>query len=90
MSRTIRSTAERVHHRAELAQFYADSQNFEAGLEKTLKYQNTIQVESSIPAVSDHLIKNFPQFDLNIPDQFRVDLWVQDFNNDLRPAPCPR
>ncbi len=65
------------------SQFYADSQAFEAGQEKTLQYQNAIQVESSVPVVSQHLIPNFPQFDLNIPDQFRVDLWLQDFNNDL-------
>ena len=71
------------------SQFYADSQNFEAGKEKTLKYQNAVAVESSIPVVSQHLIKNFPQFDLNIPDQFRVDLWVQDFNNDLKAGTVP-
>jgi len=64
-------------------QFYRDSRRFETGKEKTLHYQNTVQAESSIPAVSNHLIKNFPQFDLNIPDQFRVDLWLQDFNNDV-------
>jgi YVTN family beta-propeller protein len=63
--------------------FYTDSQNFENGLETTLYYQNTVQAESSIPAVYQHLIKNFPQFDLGIPDQFRVDLWLQDFNNDV-------
>jgi hypothetical protein len=39
--------------------------------------------------VSQHLIKNFPQFDLNIPDQFRVDLWVQDFNKDLKAGTVP-
>lgn len=71
------------------SQFYADAQSFEAGHEKTLKYQNAIAVESSIPVVSQHLIKNFPQFDLNIPDQFRVDLWVQDFLNDLREDTVP-
>jgi hypothetical protein len=74
------------------SEFYADSQCFEGGPdcgppgtagETTLYYQNTVQAESSIPAVSQHLIKNFPQFDLGIPDQFRVDLWVQDFNNDV-------
>lgn len=62
---------------------YKDSQRFEAGKEKTLKYQNAVQVESSVPVVSEHLIPNFPQFDLNIPDQWRVDLWLQDFNNDV-------
>jgi hypothetical protein len=71
------------------SQFYDDSQQFEAGLEPTLYYQNTVQAQSSLPAVSDHLIKNFPQFDLGIPDQFRVDLWVQDFNSDLKAGSVP-
>jgi YVTN family beta-propeller protein len=70
-------------------EFYTDAKNFEAGLEKTLYYQNTIQAESSVPAVYDHLIKNFPQFDLNIPDQFRIDLWVQDFKNDVKAGTVP-
>ncbi len=70
-------------------QFYDDALRFEAGKEKTLKYQNVLRVESSVPVVSDHLIKNFPQFDLGIPDQFRVDLWLQDFNNDLANATVP-
>jgi YVTN family beta-propeller protein len=71
------------------SQFYADSQAFEAGTEKTLHYQNTVQSASSVPAVSDHLVKNFPPFDLNIPDQFRVDLWVQDFNKDVAAGTVP-
>ncbi len=69
--------------------FYNDALQFEAGLEPTLYYQNTVQAESSVPAVSNHLIKNFPQFDLGIPDQFRVDLWVQDFNKDLKAGSVP-
>ncbi|HWY03396.1 MAG TPA: bifunctional YncE family protein/alkaline phosphatase family protein [Candidatus Acidoferrum sp.] len=71
------------------SQFYADAQSFEAGTEKTLYYQNTIQAQSSLPAVYQHLIPNFPQFDLGIPDQFRVDLWVQDFNNDVAAGTVP-
>jgi len=78
--------------------FYADSQCFEGGPgcaapgvagEKTLYFQNTVQAESSVPAVYLHLIKNFPQFDLNIPDQFRVDLWLQDFNKDVAAGTVP-
>jgi YVTN family beta-propeller protein len=71
------------------SQFYADAQKFEAGLEPTLYYQNTVQAQSSVPAVSNYLVKNFPQFDLGIPDQFRVDLWVQDFNKDLAAGTVP-
>ncbi len=69
--------------------FYADSQAFEAGKEKTLKYQNTIHAHASVPAVNDHLIKNFPIFDLGIPDQFRVDVWLQDFNRDVAAGTVP-
>src|SRR5262249_35061315 len=69
--------------------FYADAKKFEAGQETTLYHQNTIQAESSVPAVSNHLVKNFPQFDLGIPDQFRVDIWVQDFNKDLAANTVP-
>jgi len=69
--------------------FYNDSLAFEAGTEPTLYYQNTVQAESSLPAVYNHLVKNFPQFDLGIPDQFRVDLWLQDFNNDVAAGTVP-
>ncbi len=70
-------------------QFFKDAQRFLHGKEKTLYYQNTVQAESSLPAVYNHLIKNFPQFDLNIPDQFRYALWVQDFNNDVKAGTVP-
>jgi YVTN family beta-propeller protein len=80
------------------SQFYADSQCFEGGPacaapgvkgETKLYYQNTVQAHSSVPAVSNHLIKNFPIFDLGIPDQFRVDLWLQDFNRDVAAGTVP-
>jgi len=80
------------------SEFYADSQCFEGGPacappgvpgEKTLYFQNTILAESSLPAVYNHMVKNFPYFDLGIPDQFRVDLWVQDFQNDLKAGTVP-
>ncbi len=69
--------------------FYNDAKKFEAGMEKTLYYQNTVHAQSSLPAVYDHLVTNFPQFDLGIPDQFRVDLWVQDFDSDLKNGTVP-
>jgi YVTN family beta-propeller protein len=80
------------------SEFYADSQCFEGGPdcgppgtpgEATLYYQTTIQPESSLPAVYLHLVTNFPQFDLGIPDQFRVDLWVQNFNSDVAAGTVP-
>jgi YVTN family beta-propeller protein len=77
------------HQEPTWTQFYNDSRRFEHGKEKTLYYQNTVQAESSVPAVYDHLITNFPQFDLGIPDQFRVDLWVQDFDNDVKAGTVP-
>jgi hypothetical protein len=80
------------------SEFYADSQCFEGESgcggpgtkgEKTLYFQNTVQAQSSLPPVYKHLITNFPQFDLGIPDQFRVDLWLQDFNKDVAAGRVP-
>jgi len=76
-------------------QFYDDAVNFEKTFDiakstnPTLYYQNTVRAESSVPAVFKYLITNFPQFDLGIPDQFRVDLWVQDFKKDLEADKVP-
>ena len=47
-------------------------------------YQNAVAGRILGPGVSRPPVKNFPLFDLNIPDQFRVDLWLQDFNKDAR------
>ncbi len=70
-------------------QYFDDARTFETGRESVLKYQNSILVESSVPAVENHLILNFPQFDLNIPDQYRVDVWYEDFRNDLANGSVP-
>jgi YVTN family beta-propeller protein len=80
------------------SQFYADSQCFERkpgcappGIpgESTLYYQNTVIEQATNPAVHPHLVPNFPEFDLGIPDQFRVDVWVQDFDKDVVAGTVP-
>ena len=80
------------------SQFYADSQCFEGGpgcaapgtpARRRCTIRTRFRQQSSVPAVYNHLITNFPQFDLGIPDQFRVDLWVQDFNNDVATGTVP-
>jgi YVTN family beta-propeller protein len=71
------------------SEFYDDAKKFEAGQESTLYHQNTVQSYSTVPAVSNYLIKNFPTFDMGIPDQFRVDLWLQDFKKDLAANKVP-
>ena len=65
------------------------AEQFEAGSRDDAKVSEHLPGVSSLPAVSNHLIKNFPQFDLGIPDQFRVDLWLQDFNKDLAAGTVP-
>ncbi len=70
-------------------QFYNDTLAYEAGQEPQLKYVNTVNTISEIPSVQSHSITNFPVFDLGIPDQFRVDLWQQDFNKDVAAGTVP-
>jgi YVTN family beta-propeller protein len=77
-------------------QFYNDTQCFEGGPncaapgtpgETTLYYQNTIGSYSPLPNVMSTTVQAYPQFDLGIPDQYRFDVWNQDFQNDLNAAP---
>jgi len=60
-----------------------------SGEYKPLTYQNAALTSSSIPVVENHLITNFPPFDLGIPDQFRVDIWLQDFQKDVKKDTVP-
>jgi YVTN family beta-propeller protein len=69
--------------------FYNDALAYESGQESQLALFNAVHVVSEIPSVQNTLIPNFPPFDLNIPDQFRVDLWQQNFNADVAAGTVP-
>jgi YVTN family beta-propeller protein len=78
--------------------FYNDSQCFEGGPncaapgtvgETTLYYQYTVGSYSPLPNLMSHTVQAYPQFDLGIPDQYRFDVWVQDFQNDLNNNSVP-
>jgi YVTN family beta-propeller protein len=58
--------------------------------EKTLNYQNAIGSYSSLPNLMKVTVQNYPQFDLGIPDQYRFDIWYQDFKNDLKSGSVPQ
>jgi YVTN family beta-propeller protein len=65
------------------SQWYADSQAFEAGQESQLYYATTPIAVSEIPSVQNYHLPHYPPFDLDIPDQWRLDYWWQDFAADL-------
>ena len=71
-------------------QFYNDTLEYESGKETQLKYYNTIGSYSPLPDVMNVTVQNFPQFDLGIPDQYRVDVWQQDFNKDVAAGRVPQ
>jgi YVTN family beta-propeller protein len=70
-------------------QFYNDTLAFESGAQKQLAYATTVNTISEIPSVQKYSDSHFPVFDLGIPDQFRVDLWEQDFNKDVAQNKVP-
>jgi hypothetical protein len=72
------------------ADFYNDTLSYEAGKEPQLKYFKTIGSVSPLPNVMKYAVQNYPQFDLGIPDQYRVDVWAQDFANDVKNDSVPR
>jgi YVTN family beta-propeller protein len=71
------------------AQFYADSQAYENGQESQLYYGTTINTISEIPSVQNYSVAHFPVFDLGIPDQFRVDMWLPNFQADVQAGTVP-
>jgi YVTN family beta-propeller protein len=58
--------------------------------EKTLNYQNVVGSYSPLPNVMKPTVQNYPQFDLGIPDQYRFDIWYQDFQNDVKTGSVPQ
>jgi len=63
---------------------------YESGNEPQLQYYNAIRSFSPLPNVMKYTVQNFPQFDLGIPDQYRVDVWKQDFANDVASGTVPQ
>ena len=68
-------------------QFYNDVLEYENSLEPQLQYYSTIGSYSPLPNLMNNTFQNYPQFDLGIPDQYRFDVWYQDFQNYLNAAP---
>src|SRR3984885_326461 len=58
--------------------------------ETTLNYQNAIGSYSPLPGVMKPTVQNYPQFDLGIPDQYRFDVWYQDFRKDVKNGSVPQ
>jgi YVTN family beta-propeller protein len=69
--------------------FYNDALAYESGQESQLALFNAVNTVSEIPSVQNYSITNFPVFDLSIPDQFRVDIWQQNFNADVAAGTVP-
>ena len=70
-------------------QFYNDTLLYEAGKEPQLQYYNAIGSVTPLPNLYKITVQNYPQFDLGIPDQYRVDVWQQDFAKDVANGTVP-
>jgi YVTN family beta-propeller protein len=70
--------------------FYNDTLAYEAGKEKQLYNFNTVASHSPLPNLINNTVQNYPQFDLGIPDQFRFDIWNQDFQSDVKSGNVPQ
>jgi hypothetical protein len=81
--------------------FYNDTQCFEGGPncaapgvpnETALYYEanNAVGSYSPLPNVMNYAVQAYPQFDLGIPDQYRFDVWSQDFQNDVHHNNVPQ
>ena len=70
--------------------FYNDITCYEAGNEPQLYNYNTVASHSPLPNLINNTYQTYPQFDLGIPDQFRFDIWNEDFQNDVAAGTVPQ
>ena len=70
--------------------FYNDTLAYETGAESQLYNFNTVASHSPLPNLIKKTVQNYPQFDLGIPDQFRFDIWNQDFQKDVAGGSVPQ
>ena len=70
-------------------QFYNDTLEYEAGKESQLQYYNDVGSVTPLPNLFNATVQNYPQFDLGIPDQYRFDVWNQDFQSDVAAGTVP-
>lgn len=70
--------------------FYNDTLAYESGSERQLYNFNTVASHSPLPNLIQNTVQNYPQFDLGIPDQFRFDVWNEDFKRDLASSDVPQ
>jgi YVTN family beta-propeller protein len=70
--------------------FYNDITCYEAGDEPQLYNINTVASHSPLPNLINNTYQTYPQFDLGIPDQFRFDIWNEDFQADVTAGTVPQ
>ncbi len=70
--------------------FYNDITCYEAGLEPQLYNYTTVASHSPLPNLINNTYQTYPQFDLGIPDQFRFDIWNEDFQSDVAADTVPQ
>jgi len=70
--------------------FFNDITAYECGAEPQLYNYSTVASHSPLPNLINHTVQTYPQFDLGIPDQFRFDIWNQDFQNDVTNGTVPQ
>jgi YVTN family beta-propeller protein len=71
-------------------QFYNDTLEYESGNESQLQYYGDVSSYTPLPSLYKVTFQNYPQFDLGIPDQYRFDVWQQDFNQDVAARKVPQ
>jgi len=70
--------------------FFNDITAYECGAESQLYNYHTVSSHSPLPNLINNTVQNYPQFDLGIPDQFRFDIWNEDFQNDVANGTLPQ
>jgi YVTN family beta-propeller protein len=71
-------------------QYYEDAEDLENGSNSSLPYAENGYLDwPDIPSGAAITNEQYPEFDLDVPDQYRADVWLQDFDQQLATNTVP-
>jgi YVTN family beta-propeller protein len=71
-------------------QYYEDAENLENQASGTLPVAENQYLDwPDIPSLAKVTNEQYPEFNLDVPDQYRADVWLQDFDQQLKTNTVP-
>ncbi|HEY1706542.1 MAG TPA: bifunctional YncE family protein/alkaline phosphatase family protein [Trebonia sp.] len=71
-------------------QYYEDAEELENGSSSGLPYAENAYLDwPDVSSLANVTNEQYPEFNLDVPDQYRADVWLQDFDQQVKTSTVP-